>query len=174
MLKSKRRTRILQAVMDSLKSPDIYGVINYKKQSEDKIKSYQHQPLLNTIKDIYEATGMLASNAIEKAKKFLIWESNVTQTLNNMKLFGVSHRPDFLVLMDGMRIAVEIKKGKNGSSIREGIGQSITYSHHYDFVVYLYIDITEDKRILNSIDGEKESNIIADLWSHNNVMFDIV
>lgn len=172
--KSEKRLDTMKKIMDALKSPDIYGVINYRKQSEDKIKTYMHQPLLDTVRKLYEDRGLTNGTAVQRAKDSLVWESNVAQTLHQTKMFGVWHRPDFTIDIDGIRIALEIKKGNNGSSIREGIGQSVVYSHDYDFVVYLFVDISPDKRMVKSLGEELESKIIADLWNNHNVMFDIV
>ena len=160
--------------MGALKSPEIYGVINYERQKEDMIKQYLHQPLLEAVKEILLDRGIVPKNAVKTAQKCLLWESNRTQTISNIKMFGVGHRPDFVVKFNDMNIAVEIKRGSTGSSIREGIGQSIVYSQMYDFVVYLYIDTSKNKVILNSMNDKTESNVVKSLWTQSNVMFDVV
>lgn len=172
--KSKKRTAILNTLMEALKSPDVFDIINYKRSSEDKIKHCMHMPLANAIKKLYEDRGLRNGTVVKKVKESLIWESNRNQTLSNIKLFGVQHRTDFLVIIDGVKIAIEIKKGDTGSSIRGGIGQSIFYSNHYDFVIYLYIDTTKDDRIKKSMKDPKENAIIKELWKNNNVMFDVI
>ncbi len=172
--KSKKRINTLHRIMKALKSPEIYGVINYEQQNEDMIKQYLHQPLLEAVKDILIDRGIVLKNVVRTAKDCLLWESNRTQTLHNIKMFGVGHRPDFVVKFNDMDIAIEIKRGSTGSSIREGIGQSIVYSQMYDFVVYLYIDTSKNKVILNSMNNKIESNIVNGLWSQSNVMFDVV
>lgn len=78
--------------------------------------------------------------------------------------------------MDDYDIAIEIKCGSNGSSIREGLGQSLCYSNCYDYVVYLFIDTSSDKHIRDSLsltDG-KELSIVDELWANHNVLFSVV
>jgi len=172
--KSTKRINELNKIMLALKSPDIYGVINYERQKEDMIKQYLHQPLLSAVKDILIDRGIVVKNALNRAKECLLWESNRTQTIKNLKMFGVGHRPDFVVKFNDMSIAVEIKRGNNGSGIREGIGQSIVYSQMFDFVVYLYIDTSKNKVILNSMNNDIEDLVVRNLWVNSNIMFDVV
>ena len=55
----------------------------------------------------------------------MLWEGDVNTTVNNFTFFGTQHRPDFVVKIDRLSVAVEVKKGETGSSLREGIGQSL-------------------------------------------------
>ena len=71
-------------------------------------------------------------------------------------------------------INLEVKKGETGSSLREGIGQSLVYSSAFDFVVYLYVDISKDKKIRDSMNGKKEQELINDLWDNHNALFQVV
>ena len=48
------------------------------------------------------------------------------------------------------------------------------YSSAFDFVVYLYVDISKDKKIRDSMVGEKEQELINDLWDNHNVLFQVV
>jgi len=75
---------------------------------------------------------------------------------------------------DGVSIAVEVKKGKNGSAVRQGFGQCVIYSSKYDFIVFLFVDTSDDKRILNSMGSEKEENICKSIWHNYNAMFRVV
>ncbi len=172
--KSIKRIKILTSLMDALKSLNVFGSIDYRRSSEDQIKKCLYMTLVPDIGDIYENLGCSKESAVKKAKKSLIMEGHTKQTLHNIELFGVWHRPDFEINMEGMSIAVELKKGTSGSSIREGIGQCITYNSHYDFVLYLFIDDTKDKKILNSLENEKEVNVIKELWDNHNTLFDMV
>ena len=110
----------------------------------------------------------------QKAKNCLLWEGDVNTTVNNFTFFGTQHRPDFVVKIDKLSVAVEVKKGETGSSLREGIGQSLVYSSSFDFVVYLYVDISKDKKIRDSMNGAKEQELINDLWDSHNALFQVV
>ena len=153
-------------------------MIDYRNRNEDYIKQYMHQPLISELEALYEDLELSKSADKElvkqKAKNCLLWEGDVTTTVNNFTVFGTQHRPDFVVKIDKLRVAVEVKKGESGHSLREGIGQSLVYSSEFDFVVYLYVDISKDKKIRDSMVGEKEQELINDLWDNHNVLFKVV
>ena len=172
--KSKKRLELLESIVNSLKQDDIYNVIDYKNQREDRVKQFIYPYLLNDLKRYYINTrNIKEETAYRNAKKHLLWEGNKQTTVNNMMFFGVQHRPD-MVINDDLNIAIEVKKGNIGSSIREGIGQSLVYSTLYDFVVYLFIDTSKDKRILNAMKSDKESSFVKKLWNEYNILFEVV
>jgi len=172
--KSSKRVKVIRQLLETMKSDDdIYSVIDYQRASEAKIKQFMYHPLLRTLAKCIEDLGY-RKDCIQKAKNILLWESNKKTTVNNFQLFGVQHRPDFVIKMDDYSIAVEVKRGANGSSIRDGIGQAVCYGKCYDYVVYLFIDTSSDKRIRNSIKQEVEASIIEELWHNHNVLFDVV
>ena len=75
---------------------------------------------------------------------------------------------------EGVTIAIEFKKGDRGSSLREGFGHSIVYSTAYDFVIYMFIDVSEDGRIVNGSTAVNEQKFLQNLWDNFNVKFAIV
>lgn len=173
--KSKRRTGMLNSISEALKSPDIYGVIDYRNQKEDKIKQFIYPTLLKSVTHIYESVyGCKNGTAESKAKKSLLWEGNVKTTVPNMLFMGTQHRPDMAVEFKKFNVAVEIKRGDKGVSLRESIGQSIVYSTTYDFVVSLFIDISKDKKIVNSSTSKEERRLINNLWQDYNIKFEVI
>jgi len=173
--KSVNRNNLLDSIVKTLKSPDIYKTINYRKQSESKIKQYIYPYLLNTISKLYESShGTTPEHAMKRAKEILLWEGNVNTTISNNKFMGTHHRPDLIVEFDDLRIAIEIKRGDDGSTIRESIGQSLVYSNMFDFTIVLFIDTSKDKRIVNSCSSYDEKKFIDRLWKSNNVKFEVV
>ena len=137
-----------------------------------------HQPLIRELEDLYRDLELSKSSDADvvrqKAKECLLWEGDVTTTVNNFTVFGTQHRPDFVVKIDKLRVAVEVKKGESGHSLREGIGQSLVYSSEFDFVVYLYVDISKDKKIRDSMIVKQEQELVGDLWEDHNVLFKVV
>jgi len=176
--KSKRRIKIVESIASAISSKKIFDVIDYRNRNEDYIKQYMHQPLISELETLYEDLELSKSADKElvkqKAKNCLLWEGDVTTTVNNFTVFGTQHRPDFVVKIDKLRVAVEVKKGESGHSLREGIGQSLVYSSEFDFVVYLYVDISKDKKIRDSMSGPREQELINDLWDSHNVLFKVV
>lgn len=170
--KSVNRKKLLNSIISVLTSPDIYDTINYKNLNESRIKQFIYPHLLNKISELYrEQHNVTQETAKKKAKKSLLWEGNINTTVCNNLFMGTSHRPDMVVEMDDVRIAIEVKKGGDGTNIREGIGQSLVYSNIFDFTVCLFVDTTKDKRILNSSTSVEEKRFIDDLWKKHNVWF---
>ena len=174
--KTKKAVAIVDGIVTALKSEKIYKRIPYEYQSEAKTKTSMDAALLNGLQDFYKQMEphLRDSTIKKKAERSLYWETDKSVTINNIIFLGTQHRPDFLVDIYGLRIGVEIKRGDDGGSIREGIGQSIVYSTTYDFVVYLFIDITPDKKILHSYKGQTEKDMVDSLWQNYNIRFDVV
>jgi len=76
-----------------------------------------------------------------------------------------------LQAVSDLKVAIEIKRGSSGSDLRSGIGQSIIYSTHYDFVITLFIDTSDDKRVFNARQGSNEINFTETLWKNYNIKF---
>ena len=45
------------------------------------------------------------------------------------------------------------------------------YATHYDFVLYLFVDISDDKRIQNAQGGVNELSLTGELWDNYNIKF---
>jgi len=173
--KSQKRISLISTINEALTCDDIFNTIDYKRQSEDKIKQFIYPVLVDRLADVLvERRGINRVIAKEQIKSKLKWEGNVNTTVNHILFMGTQNRPDMILEMDGIKIAIEFKLGNSGGDIRSGVGQSIIYSTHYDFVVCLVIDTTEDKRILNSRGGINETNFIDLLWDRFNIKFTIV
>ena len=173
--KTVKRVSLVKSIAKSIMDPTIYGTINYMKMNENSIKQFMYSYLLKEITYQYlKEKKCKPSRAEKKAKEIVMWEGNVNTTINNIKFMGTGNRPDFVIDFPGTSIAVEVKKGKNGAAIREGFGQATIYSTRYDFTVYLFIDITKDKRIANSCNEKKEKGVTDKLWKNNNVYFCVI
>jgi hypothetical protein len=115
--------------------------------------------------------GIDKAVAKDKIKKSLKWEGNVNTTINHILFMGTQNRPDMILEINGLKIAIEFKRGDKGSDLRSGIGQSMVYSTHYDFVLYLFIDTSKDKRIVNARGGVNETEFVELLWDQFNIKF---
>lgn len=170
--KSRKRLDFLDLIQGVLTHDDIYETIDYRRQSEDKIKQFIYPHLVeNLTTHLVETKELDKARAKDRVKEALKWEGNVKTTVNNILFMGTQNRPDMVLEMNGLRIAIEFKRGGKGSELRSGIGQSMIYATHYDFVIYLFIDTTEDKRIQNSVDSVNESEFIEELWDRYNIKF---
>ena len=174
--KSAKRVDIVRRIMEMLKTPEVFKTVPYKTQPEDKIKAQQYPYLINEVTRLYEEyKGLKPDSARERAKKNLLWEGNVNTTVSNALFFGTYHRPDLVLQFEeGLRIAIEIKRGEHGKDLRDGIGQAVVYSScGYDFVVLLFVDTSKDGTVKNSMTGEREVRFIEDMWFEHNTLFDI-
>lgn len=176
--KSERRTWIVDQLLSAMKSDEIFQTLDYRRKKESYIKQYMHQLLKRCLVGVHErlTPGTKQQTLERKAAESLLWEGDVKTTINHIRFLGAQHRPDFKVLVDGLRIAIEVKRGDSGAAVREGIGQSLVYaaSEDFDFVTYLFVDTSRDKKILESLGREREKAFVDSLWEKYNVRFDVV
>ena len=159
-------------VSEAMTHNDIFHTINYRNKSEDSIKQFVYPHLVDALAErMVEEKGISKDRAKEVVKRNLKWEGNVNTTVSHVLFMGTQNRPDMVLETDGLKIGIEFRKGESGSALRSGIGQSMIYSTHFDFVIYLFIDTTEDKRIANSIGGTNETELIDLLWKDFNIKF---
>jgi hypothetical protein len=161
-----------------MKQEKIYKTLDYRNKNEQYLKQYMHQPLQATMVEVFRRVDSRLSEGTlqKKASTALLCEGDVSTTVNNIRFLGVLHRPDFVVKAAGMRIAVEVKMGENGGSVREGIGQAMVYSgsREFDFVIYLFIDTSKDKKIRESLAVAPADGFIESLWRNYNIRFAVV
>jgi len=173
--KSQNRIAILEMIQDGISTNEIFETIDYKKQSEDKIKQFIYPNLLNRLTDyVMEKKGFSRSLAREKAKTMIKWEGNVNTTVRNIQFMGTANRPDMTVEIGGINIAIEVKKGNRGSALREGFGQALIYSTVFDFVLYLFIDTSEESKIVNGATAVTEERFLENIWNNFNIKFVVV
>ena len=174
--KTTKSVKIIQRLVEVLKTPDVFNVIKYQEKKEDYIKAQMYPYIIREVAKLYEDIYKhKPDTCLKKAKENLLWEGNTKTTVNNVSLFGTCHRPDMVLEFDkNMKIAIEVKRGDDGKSIREGIGQSIVYSQHFNFVILLFVDIGKQKEVLNSINGNREQSLKKSLWDNYNIVFEVV
>lgn len=170
--KSQKRIDLLDLVTEAITHEDIFGTIDYKKKSEDAIKQFIYPHLVESLtRYVVEEQGKDKETAKEFVKKNLKWEGNVNTTVSHILFMGTQNRPDMILELNGLKIAIEFKRGQKGSDLRSGIGQSMIYSTHYDFVLYLFVDTSEDGKIKNAQGGVNETEFVDLLWNQYNIKF---
>jgi hypothetical protein len=170
--KSKKRLQILDALCEGITHDEIFGTIDYKKQNEDKIKQFMYPHIVEAMTQyLIDSEAIGRNEAKDKVKKALKWEGNVNTTVHNIVFMGTQNRPDMVFEFGDLRIAIEVKRGASGSDLRSGIGQSMIYATHYDFVICLFIDTSEDKRVHNARSGSNEYHFMDTLWKNYNIKF---
>ena len=173
-VKSQKRLDFMELISEAITQDDIFNTIDYKNKTEDQIKQFVYPHLVQSLTQyLVENTDTTAEKAKAKVKQNLKWEGDVNTTVHHTLFMGTLNRPDMVLEMNGMNIAIEFKKGESGNSLRSGIGQSLVYSTNYDFVMYLFIDTSKDQRIKNSQTGTKEAQLMTDLWNRYNIKFTV-
>jgi len=174
--KGSTRTSLIDLITEAITHDDIFTTINYRNKSEDEIKQFIYPHLLNQLVDRELALKPNASREATKTrlKKSLKWEGNVNTTVHHILFMGTQNRPDMVLETGGIKIAIEFKRGDKGSDLRSGVGQSMIYSTAYDFVIYLFVDTSRDKRIKNAQTGETEAAFTQMMWDRFNTRFTVV
>ena len=168
--KTKRAEKVLDRLIEALTDDHVYKKYRFKSLDEIHMQQALDGVLRRGIKDYYKHNGRgYRENTLDrKARRALTWEGDQQSSISGTKLFALSHRPDFVVEMEGLRIAIEIKSDDSGSGIREGIGQALVYATDHDFVIYLMIDTSRNHAIVDSVNNDPEKSLIEKLWlSHN-------
>lgn len=176
-VKSTKRTQLLNAIVDNLTSHEIFS--DNVKRDKDTEKAIQKSLFLRLEKSalrpiLTESFGVNESKIDDILNKHFKYEQDTQTVVNHFSMFATQHRPDAILELDDLRIAIEIKKGDNGAAIRSAIGQSVLYSKEFDFVIVVMVDTTPGRDIKNSVSGKREHDIITELWDRNNTMFIVV
>jgi len=108
----------------------------------------------------FEHTVVSYMQASPKLSKNLITQIGQEQVekVAQASLFGFNHRPDIAVGIDGT--AIEIKVVSNSRSVRDVLGQALTYRMHYRFVILVLVDQTSNRQIVE-LSRDKKSNEYA-------------
>ena len=173
-VKSQKRLDFMELISEAITQDDIFNTIDYKNKTEDQIKQFVYPHLVQSLTQyLVKNTDVTAEKAKAKVKQNLKWEGDVKTTVHHTLFMGTLNRPDMVLEMNGMNIAIEFRRGESGNSLRSGIGQSLVYSTNYDFVMYLFIDTSKDQRIKNAQTGTKEAQLMNDLWNRYNIKFTV-
>jgi hypothetical protein len=174
--KTQKAVKALDHIIEFLKSDGIYETYDYKSRREFFLKGPINEVLKVGIREYYLRKNPHYRNTTleRKVLKALTYEGDIKKSIAGTMLFGVSHRPDYVVELDGIRIAIEIKCDDSGSGIREGLGQALVYSTDYDFVIYLFIDTSKGSSIASNMEEKNEKSIIESLWRNYNICFELV
>ena len=111
-----------------------------------------------------------------KANKSFYWEGEEGRYgKERQTTFASRNYPDFIIT-EPYLIAIEYKQSNSGSTIKQGIGQSImhTLCDEFDYVYFLFHDENKDKKIENSKTSQREAFIIDKMWDDFNLMIKFV
>lgn len=145
-----------------------------KTKTEVQVQTEIRPLIISYLQKYFGEAGYKDTEA--KAIKSFYWEGQEGKYgKEREKTFGSRNYPDFIITAPYL-VAVEYKKSSYGSTIKQGIGQSLmhTLCEEFHYVYFLFQDENKDKRILKSIKNEREKFILDKMWADFNVMIKLV
>ena len=176
--KTEQRTKLLNDIIETMKTHELFSDNVARKDDEASIQKTlflrleKGKALQKILTENNRARNITKADNI--ALKQFAYEQDKNTTVRQFNSFGTQHRPDAVLDLGDIRIAIEIKKGNAGTAVRSGLGQALLYAHEYDFTIYFFVDTTPGMNIKNSVTGKKEQEIVKQLWNQNNVRFVVV
>ena len=137
--------------------------------SETRIHAEIRPLIIWYLEDYFAGEGFADPKA--KANKSFYWEGQEGRYgKERPTTFGSRNYPDFIITAPYL-IAIEYKQSPNGSTVKQGVGQSVmhTLAGEFDFVYYLFHDESKDKRIETSVGNETEAFILDTLRDRFNL-----
>lgn len=173
---TQKRVKFLDEILSVLQSHEIFSdLVSRERDTEHQIRKALFLRLQNKLPQLLEKYfGYSEKKSSHVITNDFKWEQKRNTTVSNFLLFSTAHRPDAVLEVENLRIAIEVKKGVSGSSIRSGLGQAVVYSTQFDFVLYFFVDISDGHDILSSVSAQKEAWLIKKLWSDFNIRWMVV
>jgi hypothetical protein len=143
-------------------------------KSETQIQTEIRPLIITYLERYFEKAGY--SDYVAKAHKSFYWEGQEGKYgKERATIFGSRNYPDFIVT-EPYLVAIEYKQSPNGSTVKQGFGQSLmhTLSGDFDFVYLLFQDQSKEKRIEASAKKEPENSMIKQLWNDFNVYLEFI
>ncbi len=143
-------------------------------KSETQIQAEIRPLIIRYLEKHFKKTGY--KDSVAKANKSFYWEGQEGKYgKERATTFGARNYPDFIVT-EPYLLAIEYKQSPNGSTVKQGIGQSLmhTMTEEFHYVYYLFHDESKDNRIELSINNEKEKFILEKMWFDFNVFIRFV
>ncbi|MEX0608505.1 MAG: hypothetical protein WD016_14020 [Balneolaceae bacterium] len=139
------------------------------KKAEVQIQTELRPLIIQYLEIYFKKCGY--KDYVGKANKSFYWEGQEGRYGNERKtIFGSRNYPDFIITHPYL-VAIEYKQSQNGSTVKQGIGQSImhTLCEDFEFVYYLFHDQNQDKRIEISAKRNEEQIVLKKIWTDYNV-----
>ena len=147
---------------------------NTSEKSETQIQAEIRPLILSYLEKYFSEYGY--KDAVRKANNSFYWEGQEGKYgQERATTFGARNYPDFIIT-EPYVIAVEYKQSPYGSTVKQGIGQSLmhTLTEDFHYVYYLFHDENKDKKIENSVTNKNEKAILEKMWSEFNVYIKFV
>lgn len=143
-------------------------------KSETQIQAEIRPLIIQYLEKYFKKEGY--KDYIGKAHKSFYWEGQEGKFgKERAATFGARNYPDFIITAPYL-VAIEYKQSPNGSTVKQGIGQSLmhTMTEDFHYVYYLFHDESKQKKIEKSIKNKSESHILKKMWSDFNVFIKFI
>ncbi|MCX5816849.1 MAG: hypothetical protein NTX75_11520 [Proteobacteria bacterium] len=174
---TRKKSSLVNAIISSLEKNEIFAkIVSLKHNSERQIQMMLFLQLERELPSILSSHfGFSEKKSTRIVKEGFKWEQKIATPVPSFNFFATNHHPDsVLEINEKLRIAMELKKGDSGQSLRSGIGQALVYSTQFNFIIYLLVDTTPAQDIKSSVSADKEQALINSLWKNYNVKFIVV
>lgn len=144
------------------------------KKTETQIQAEIRPLIIQYLEKYFKQEGF--KDYLGKAHKSFYWEGQEGKFgKERATTFGARNYPDFIITAPYL-VAIEYKQSPNGSTVKQGLGQSFmhTMTGDFDYVYYLFHDESKNKRIEKSIKHKLESKILEKMWTDFNVFIRFV
>lgn len=143
-------------------------------KSETQIQAEIRPLIIQYLQIYFKEAGY--KDDVAKAHKSFYWEGQEGEYgKERATTFGARNYPDFIIT-DPYLVAIEYKQSPNGSTVKQGMGQSLmhTMTEDFHYVYCLFHDESKEKKIESSINNEKEKYILEKMWFEFNVFIRFV
>lgn len=143
-------------------------------KSETQIQAEIRPLIIQYLEKYFKKEGY--KDYIGKAHKSFYWEGQEGKFgKERATTFGARNYPDFIITAPYL-VAIEYKQSPNGSTVKQGIGQSLmhTMTEDFHYVYYLFHDESKQKKIEKSITNKSESHILRKMWADFNVFIKFI
>jgi hypothetical protein len=175
-VQTQKRSALVEDVIASLKENPVFSGIVARKGSEGHFQESLFLGLERELpKVLSRHFGFSKKKSTELVHERFKWETKIDTPVPSFNFFATNHRPDAVLdINNKLRIAIELKKGESGQSLRSGIGQALVYATQFDFTVYVFIDTTPGLDIRSSFKAHKEQALMDSLWNNYNIRFLVI
>jgi hypothetical protein len=173
---TKKRSLLVEDIIHSLEKNEIFSGIVSRNDTEGQFQKALFLQLHKELPPMLSTHfGFSEKKSIKVVNEGFKWEKRIDTPVPSFNFFATNHRPDAVMEINKeLRIAIEVKKGDSGQSLRSGIGQALVYSTQFNFIIYIFVDTTPGLDIRSSFKGDKEQALINSLWKNYNIKFFIV
>ena len=169
-MKKTRKTADRKKLIDKLVEEMLYNnkkTLDYTKVDENVIITSLIPRLINLSKGQRQGIEAIKKAASNVKSKTIPENSPVISSI-----IGIKQSPDLAYYDESTKtsIAINILRGNKGDAMKNFLGSSVVFSLDYDFVVNIFIDLTNEKKIVDETkNNQYYKDFIKSMWENYNI-----